>query len=97
MNSSWRAFMARAHAASPGRLDAIAVAADGAHRAVSAGTARPRIAPAGASADSAAAADSSTAAIHVIRWRGADGTRYTLSGPVSIDELQRVRAALGVK
>jgi len=54
-------------------------------------------APAGASADSAAAADSSTAAIHVIRWRGADGTRYTLSGPVSTDELQRVRAALGVK
>ena len=53
-------------------------------------------APAAARADSAAA-DSSSAAIHVIRWRGADGTRYTLSGPVSIDELQRVRAALGVK
>jgi len=57
----------------------------------------PAPVPAAAPADSAAAADSSSAAIHVIRWRGADGTRYTLSGPVSIDELQRVRAALGVK
>jgi len=54
-------------------------------------------APAAAHADSAAAADSSSATIHIIRWRGADGTRYTLSGPVSIDALQRVRAALGVK
>ena len=43
----------------------------------------------------AAVTDSSTAAVHVIRWRGADGTGYTLSGPVSVDELQRIRAALG--
>ena len=54
-------------------------------------------APAAARADSAAAPNSSPATIHVIRWRGADGTRYTLSGPVPVDELQRVRAALGVK
>jgi len=54
-------------------------------------------APAAGRADSAAAADSSSSAIHVLRWRGADGTRYTLSGPVPVDELQRVRAALGLK
>lgn len=52
-------------------------------------------APGGARTDSAAVADSSRAEIHTIQWRGADGTGYTLSGPVSIDELQRVRAALG--
>lgn len=43
----------------------------------------------------APATDTSSAAIHTIHWRGADGTGYTLSGPVSVDELQRVRAALG--
>lgn len=52
-------------------------------------------APAGARFDSAAAPDSSSSTIHTIRWRGADGTGYTLSGPVSIDELWRIRAALG--
>lgn len=50
--------------------------------------------PARALTDSAAG-DSSTTAIHVIRWRGADGTGYTLSGPVSVNELQRIRVALG--
>lgn len=43
----------------------------------------------------AAAADSSSTAIHVIRWRGADGTGYTLSGPVSIERLQLIRPTLG--
>jgi len=51
-------------------------------------------APGGAITDSTTA-DTSSTAIHAIHWRGADGTRYTLSGPVSIDELQRIRAALG--
>jgi len=46
-----------------------------------------------ASRDSAA--DSSRAAIHVIQWRAPDGTAYTLSGPLSAEVLQRVRAALG--
>lgn len=43
----------------------------------------------------AAAADSTTPAIHMIRWRGADGTGYTLFGPVSIEMLQLIRSALG--
>lgn len=40
-------------------------------------------------------ADSSRPAIHVIQWRAPDGTAYTLSGPLSAEVLQRVRAALG--
>ena len=56
-----------------------------------------RAAPAPASADSPAGGDSSGAAIHAIRWRGADGTGYVLSGPVDDSVLQRVRAALGNK
>lgn len=50
--------------------------------------------PGGALTDSAAA-DSSSTALHSIQWRGADGTGYMLSGPVSVDELQLIRAALG--
>ncbi|HEX6807495.1 MAG TPA: zf-HC2 domain-containing protein [Gemmatimonadaceae bacterium] len=53
------------------------------------------ISPSPAANAPAARADSSAEAIHVIRWRGADGTGYTLSGPVSIDELQQIRATLG--
>ena len=56
-----------------------------------------RAAPAPASADSPAVGDSSGAAIHVIRWRGADGTGYVLSGPLDETVLQRVRAVLGDK
>jgi len=56
-----------------------------------------RAAPAPASAGSPAVGGSSGAAIHVIRWRGADGTGYVLSGPVDETVLQRVRAALGNK
>lgn len=53
------------------------------------------IAPAPATNAPAASADSSTSAIHVIRWRGPDGAGYTLSGLVSVDDLRRIRAALG--
>ena len=33
---------------------------------------------------------------NAIEWRGADGTAYVLSGPVPVDELRRVRRALGM-
>ncbi|MGH7648692.1 MAG: hypothetical protein ACREND_11275, partial [Gemmatimonadaceae bacterium] len=59
------------------------------------GGAAPAAPPPPAAQDSIAAADASPVVIRIIRWRGADGTGYTLSGPLSADSLQRIRAALG--
>lgn len=61
------------------------------------GHARASVPPSAApAADSAAVGtDTTPVVIRVIRWRGADGTGYTLSGPLSTDALERVRAALG--
>ena len=67
------------------------IAAAQAERDALSGAAESRVADAAAPP---AARAMQLAAIHVIQWSDSSGTRYTLSGPLSAEELERVKAAL---